>query len=1085
MHTLTCFFCVYIRVRKDTKYLSSLLDGRFKIEADEKMIEALILFANKCATSQHFVIRAHACRLVIRALPALLLLLRQAETAVTLDVLVPLLDAFPRTELAAERATLQRLVASNADTLLASITTELDAIASRNYNNSSNGNDGLNEHDWRRCDSLLFVFTLLPQTPQAEEELVSCVSKLAAAAVAAGKGRSAMNTLAVITGAADRSLHDNRALQDESTVDALVEHTLQELNCGAYCSVRCCAAWIRGFCTNALNSDRTYKLQPVLRKAAEVVKSSASVPAGDRHRSLAAAYSALLVIHALETTAKQQLKELQHLIDSKDIITLAPTMEVPLPKEEAELLLGATAPAPWSERLGEMSLCAWETLRELPFPRGDSAAWGRVLDAIAYPPSSAGLTALLEAVTAWVAADKGFVTPKELRKASRRGFRAVTGEFPSDRALLDAWTRLAFHPALVQDAEFVGFTKKLMQKVFAYGQKNALAVNRMAAQFILGFSWEDEEKKKKEGGGNHYTLLEHEYFDELCEMLVFGPNRDQFDGTYFMSLAYDDELLDESAYALPLSSEAETKAAAAGRAKDLRDYYTRVLANALVLAAPAESRLPGLVLERVNEALTEDLRAHITLYSDRSRRQLRHLQTLCLLAPRAGQAEGDKLAACLAQMLAHDAYAPVRAFSLLALTRLALADPRRAEPLRRAIENPGQKNFFLHAALTVWGTVLANAPLERAPALVDDLVPRIIPHISGPVAIKTTAQCALTVLLEQGRIAHKPALEAVVRSITQFLGGGGTAAATPSSSNSSNGDTDHMSQLLVAWLAMGSLLRCSISDVFHRLPLSVEGYPGPDIATNAFCEEVAQTAFSFTASCTDGVVFAEGGVPVPIVPSEHRAALVSRYCSRRTPLPYEIWGGEKAAGTGQVQRKPLPWIVGDEEEITRLTRRTRQNLILVASLVDKPPNLGGMCRTADIFNIREYVIPDAKLKNHPQFQAVAVTSDHWVPISVVNEEGLPAYLAQKRKEGYKLFGVEQTNESISLNDLVFPDRSLLLLGKEQQGIPANLIALLDACIEVPQLGFIRSLNVHVTAALVTWEYSKQHAFAEKKIAAKK
>lgn len=45
---------------------------------------------------------------------------------------------------------------------------------------------------------------------------------------------------------------------------------------------------------------------------------------------------------------------------------------------------------------------------------------------------------------------------------------------------------------------------------------------------------------------------------------------------------------------------------------------------------------------------------------------------------------------------------------------------------------------------------------------------------------------------------------------------------------------------------------------------------------------------------------------------------------------------------------------------------------------------------------------------------------------------------------------------------------------EKDGIPAHLINLLDLAIEIPQLGVIRSLNVHVTSALFTWEYCKQH-----------
>lgn len=45
---------------------------------------------------------------------------------------------------------------------------------------------------------------------------------------------------------------------------------------------------------------------------------------------------------------------------------------------------------------------------------------------------------------------------------------------------------------------------------------------------------------------------------------------------------------------------------------------------------------------------------------------------------------------------------------------------------------------------------------------------------------------------------------------------------------------------------------------------------------------------------------------------------------------------------------------------------------------------------------------------------------------------------------------------------------------EKEGIPANLLSLLDITIELPQLGVVRSLNVHVTGAILIWEYAKQH-----------
>ena len=50
---------------------------------------------------------------------------------------------------------------------------------------------------------------------------------------------------------------------------------------------------------------------------------------------------------------------------------------------------------------------------------------------------------------------------------------------------------------------------------------------------------------------------------------------------------------------------------------------------------------------------------------------------------------------------------------------------------------------------------------------------------------------------------------------------------------------------------------------------------------------------------------------------------------------------------------------------------------------------------------------------------------------------------------------------------------------EKEGIPADLIGLLDVCVEIPQQGVIRSLNVHVSGAILVWEYRRQQMMAGK------
>jgi tRNA guanosine-2'-O-methyltransferase len=87
---------------------------------------------------------------------------------------------------------------------------------------------------------------------------------------------------------------------------------------------------------------------------------------------------------------------------------------------------------------------------------------------------------------------------------------------------------------------------------------------------------------------------------------------------------------------------------------------------------------------------------------------------------------------------------------------------------------------------------------------------------------------------------------------------------------------------------------------------------------------------------------------------------------------------------------------------------------------------------------------------------------------------LLSWLLDQKAKGYFIFGLEQTASSVSLDSMVFPDRpSILLLGKEKEGIPVELLQAVDQCVEIPQLGIIRSLNVHVSGAIAIWEHTKQ------------
>lgn len=126
------------------------------------------------------------------------------------------------------------------------------------------------------------------------------------------------------------------------------------------------------------------------------------------------------------------------------------------------------------------------------------------------------------------------------------------------------------------------------------------------------------------------------------------------------------------------------------------------------------------------------------------------------------------------------------------------------------------------------------------------------------------------------------------------------------------------------------------------------------------------------------------------------------------------------------QRKIVPVATLFEED--RHFAADRDELIVVASLIDRLPNLGGISRTCEIFGVSELALPNLKLLETKEFQNISVSSHQWLPIRGVAAQAVEPYLEEKKNDGYTLIGVEQTAHSVSLEKFRFPKKSLLLLG---------------------------------------------------------
>lgn len=168
------------------------------------------------------------------------------------------------------------------------------------------------------------------------------------------------------------------------------------------------------------------------------------------------------------------------------------------------------------------------------------------------------------------------------------------------------------------------------------------------------------------------------------------------------------------------------------------------------------------------------------------------------------------------------------------------------------------------------------------------------------------------------------------------------------------------------------------------------------------------------------------------------------------------------------------------------------SVILVASLIDNPTNLGGLSRISESFGLEALYIDDLKKTTHKDFKATSVTSEKHLPIRPLKIAEVPQFLIDAKRRGYIVVGVEQTDRSGVLGedgyvetdegvsttryrrDLgTLPKKCVLVLGSEKGGITPEVLTVIDRCVEIKTVGVTRSLNVQTAGGIAVYEWWRE------------
>ena len=154
-------------------------------------------------------------------------------------------------------------------------------------------------------------------------------------------------------------------------------------------------------------------------------------------------------------------------------------------------------------------------------------------------------------------------------------------------------------------------------------------------------------------------------------------------------------------------------------------------------------------------------------------------------------------------------------------------------------------------------------------------------------------------------------------------------------------------------------------------------------------------------------------------------------------------------------------------------------IIILAHNIRSTHNVGSIFRTAEGFGVKKIILSGytayPRIDNDPrlphisekltqQIHKTALDAERLVPFEYVEEPPL----ARLKADGYRLIGLEQTDRSILLPDYKAPDRLVLMIGEEVNGIDQTFINQCDDLIEIAMHGKKESFNVSVATGIALY-----------------
>lgn len=157
-------------------------------------------------------------------------------------------------------------------------------------------------------------------------------------------------------------------------------------------------------------------------------------------------------------------------------------------------------------------------------------------------------------------------------------------------------------------------------------------------------------------------------------------------------------------------------------------------------------------------------------------------------------------------------------------------------------------------------------------------------------------------------------------------------------------------------------------------------------------------------------------------------------------------------------------------DIESFRKEDKNQLIAILDNVRSLNNIGSVFRTADAFAIKAVYLCGITAKPpHREINKTALGATESVNWTYF--EDTQTAVNKLKEDGWKVYAIEQTENSLMLNDFkpLSDEKIALIFGHEVKGVEQKVINHCDGVIEIPQKGTKHSLNISVSAGVVIWD----------------